>query len=106
MNWVKQLIGQPADKKHSVLRDVPLDQLIAKAAEINLNYTHTADDRITRMWVTRALLDAGITDRDFPLPSAAEAAIEGERPSSKGKVIHALFADERGCIYLRAIWYG
>lgn len=61
-----------AAKKSSQFRKVELATLIAKADELGLTYRNTngTNDAITRMWVTKALVDAGVTYEDVvPTPA-------------------------------------
>jgi len=62
-------------KKSSQFRKVELATLIAKADELGLTYrsTNGTNDAITRMWVTKALVDAGVTYEDVvPTPAPAD----------------------------------
>lgn len=63
-------------KKSSLFRKIPLDTLCDKAAELQLSYHYNdaMPDNIVRMWVTKALMDAGVKAEDLmPQPDPTPA---------------------------------
>ena len=69
----KKFPGQKIEtKKPTAFRKIPLVDLEAKAIELNLDYRKSDNDSITRMWVTKALADVGVTPEDFLKGSDAD----------------------------------
>lgn len=72
--------GQKVEpKKASLFRKVSLDVLVSKADELGLSYrvNDATPDAIVRMWVTKALMDAGVKAEDLmpqPAPDTGNQA--------------------------------
>ena len=62
----KKFPGERLDtKKPTDFRKVPFDILKSTADSMKLEYRNSGNDAITRMWVTKALVEAGVNPNDL-----------------------------------------